>query len=149
MSRHPLWIRGVLFWLLPRTPRRQCTRYFPQGVPACPVVSTGGPPRPVAWYYCRDPPEGYPPPPSLLVARRNARQSFPDITILCNLQSKSPYASSSPPLEALPSLASPSPSTLPTRTAWRPLSWRFILLDILALIYMALCTPSMLIKIKW
>ena len=65
-----------------------------------------------------------------------------------NFHAKDSY-SSSPPLAALPYLAAPPASALPSNTVWRPLSQRSIHLVIIELISMDLQTLIILVKITW
>ena len=57
------------------------------------------------------------PPPSLSFAQLTSRRSFPESSMICNLQPNA-SSSSSPPLADLPFLAAPSASASPTRNEW-------------------------------
>ena len=85
------------------------------------------------------------PPISLLVAWHMSCLSFPAITALWNFRDMV-SSSSSPPMAALTYLSAPSASTHPPTPAWRPLYQRYILLVIIALIYLYLWTPNVLVR---
>ena len=83
------------------------------------------------------------PTPSLLSSRQTACLRLFDRTVLWNFWARD-FLSLYSPLAALPSLtATPAPAS-PTRTVWRPLYQKSILLLILTLIFLALWSPNVL-----
>ena len=76
----------------------------------------------------------------MLVDLGTAHQSSPSITVLWNFIEKASY-SLSPYLAALSYHAVPPASASPTRTTWRPLHQRSIILMTLYQISLSLYTP--------